>query len=101
MNEIIEKDLITALGLEDAPREKQLEIIEKTGAVLFGAIMQEAITRIPEQELDSLDELMSDPTNTDKVYLFLRDKIDNFDQMVEKVVADFKSETLQILDSLK
>jgi len=101
MNEILEKDLVEKLGLESLPREKQLEIIERTGSVIFAAIMQEAILRVPEQELDTLDELLSDPQNTDKVYVFLKEKVDKFDELVEKVITDFKKDAFSVLESIK
>lgn len=101
MNEILEKDLVEKLGLENLPRQKQLEIIERTGSVIFNSIMQEAILRISEIELDALDTLLSDPKNTDKVYDFLKEKVDKFDELVEKVITDFKKDAFFVLESLK
>lgn len=101
MNDIMQKDLMEALGLEDLPREKQIEVIEKTGALLFKLILQESIQRLPEEHLDELETLMSDPQNTDKVYLFLKEKIENFDSLVEEVITNFKKESFEVLDSIK
>lgn len=100
MNDTINADLIKAMELESLPLEKQREIIERSGAMIFGLLMEKCIQILPEEKLEDLEKIMSDPENSDGVYAYLKENIEDFDSIVEKVVADFKGDAMKVLESI-
>jgi len=88
---ISQKNLIQELGLEDLPEEKQIELLTSMTRVLIKRITLEVLEKLTEAERKEFDKVR-ESDDPEKVAKFLRDKIKNYDEMVEQIVKDFKND---------
>jgi hypothetical protein len=91
-------DLVEMMQLEKLPLEDQQRIIETTGASIFSSIMHKIIPMLSDADKDELEKLMEGVDNQDEISNFLKSRIDNFDKIVDDVVADFKSDAANLLN---
>ncbi|MEA3292895.1 MAG: DUF5663 domain-containing protein [Patescibacteria group bacterium] len=97
---IIQENIIEEFGLNDLPEEKQTELLTMMTESLLKRItikVLEQLSKKDKKEFDSVRET-SDP---DEINKFLKSKIDNYDEMVEETVKEFKEEMKTTIERLK
>jgi hypothetical protein len=85
--------LVKDLGIDSLPQDKQNEIIIKMTEVLLKRIFIETMDRLGDEgrmEYEKLTEV--EQIDQEKVTQFLKDKIANYDEMVNGIIEDFKME---------
>ncbi len=83
MNNILSKDIIKEWGLGALPPEKQLEMVERIGRIIYQAILVKSLDILSEKEQLEFDLLLDEDTTTpDDVLSFLQKKIPTFEQLV-------------------
>lgn len=88
----IQKNLLDELGLSNLPQEKQEELVIKMTEVLLKRIFIETMEKLKESEQEEYAKLIEAKASPDEVEKFLKEKIADYDQVFEKIVADFKQE---------
>jgi hypothetical protein len=89
---LAQKTLMEELGLADLPQEKQEQLAIKMTEVILKRIFMETMERLKEAEQEEFEKMINAKTGPEEVEKFLREKIGDYDQMVEKVTVDFKEE---------
>lgn len=88
--------LVKELGIDSLPEEKQNELLAKMTEVLIKRIFVETMEKLSEQERVEYAQLTengeSDPELIGK---FLKDHINDYDGMVERIIAGFKEEMMR------
>ena len=83
MNPNLSKDLVEEWGLKSLPEEKQAEIVERIGRLIYQAVLVRSLDILSEKEQTELDLLLDeDATTPEEVLLFLKSKIPTFDQLI-------------------
>ena len=83
MNNLLSKDIIKEWGLQSLPPEKQVEMVERIGRIIYQAILVKSLDILSEKEQVEFDLLLDEDTTTpDDVLGFLQKKIPTFDQML-------------------
>ena len=83
MNNLLTKDVVTEWGLGSLEPEKQAEMVERIGRLMYQAILVKALDILSEKEQVEFDLLLDeDSTTPDDVLGFLQKKIPTFDLMV-------------------
>ncbi len=83
MNDILSKDVVKEWGLGSLPSEKQSEMVERIGKMIYQGILVKALDILSEKEQVELDLLLDeDATTPDTVLTFLQSKIPTFDRLV-------------------
>jgi hypothetical protein len=81
------------LGLSDLPKDKQEELIIKMTEVLLKRIFLETMEKLNDQGKEEYKNLVEGENATpDQMEEFLKSKIGNYDEMVQKVVEEFREE---------
>ena len=88
----IQKSLLEEMGLSNIPQEKQEELVMKMTEVLLKKIFLETIGRLKEKDQDEYAKMIEEKSSPEAVEKFLKEKISDYDEVFEKIVADFKSE---------
>ena len=95
MNNILSQDIIKEWGLQNLPSEKQEEMVERIGKILYQAILVRALDILSEKEQVEFDLLLDEDTTTpDDVLGFLQKKIPTFDLMVLEERKNLKEDLL-------
>jgi len=98
----IQKTLMEELGLAGISQDKQEELIIKMTEVLLKRIFLETTEKLDDLGKDEYQKLVEGGNATpEQMEEFLKSKINNYDQLVQKVVDEFKEEMKQGVNSLK
>jgi hypothetical protein len=88
----IQANFMDELGLSGLSREKQEELLVKMTEVLLKRIFIETMEKLSESDQEQYAKIVEDKSSADRVESFLKEKIPNYEEMVKKVVEDFKAE---------
>ncbi len=90
--EQLKQELIDEFGLGVLAPEKQEEMVGKMTEVLMKRIFVDTMEKLGESGMDEYEELISHNPEQTEIEEFLTDRIPDYSDMVEKIVADFKTE---------
>ena len=83
MNDFLSKDIIKEWGLENLSTEKQMDLVDRIGKMMYQAILVRSLDILSEKEQTEFDLLLDeDNTTPDHVLSFLQKKIPTFDKLV-------------------
>ncbi len=83
MTDILSKDVVEEWGLGSLPTDKQTDIVERIGKMLYQAILVRSLDILSEKEQIEFDLLLDEDTTTPQdVLAFLQSKIPTFEQLV-------------------
>ncbi|MFA5777816.1 MAG: DUF5663 domain-containing protein [Parcubacteria group bacterium] len=89
----IKKTLMEELGLSDLPQDKQEELVIKMTEVLLKRIFLETMEKLDDSGKGEYQKLVeSGEATPEQMEEFLKSKIANYDELVQKVVDEFKEE---------
>ena len=88
----IQKSLIDELGLSSLSQDKQEQLLIKMTEVVLKRIFVETMEKLSHDDQEAYSQLIDNKTTPEEVEKFLKEKIQNYDEMVKKVVEDFKEE---------
>lgn len=87
-----QKTLIDELGLGNLSQEKQDKLMIKMTEVVLKRIFVKAMEKLSEAEQEEYTKLIDQDVEPDQLETFLKEKISNYDGMVQKTIEDFKKE---------
>ncbi len=95
MKNILPTDIVKEWGLDSLPYEKQLEMVERIGKIIYQALLVRSLDILSEKEQEEFDELLDqDSTTPDDVLGFLQKKIPNFEKIVLEERKSLKNDLL-------
>ncbi len=86
--------LVTDLGIKDLPSDKQNELIIKMTEILLKRIFLETMERLGQQGREEYEKMSEGQVEPEQVAAFFKDKINNYDEMVDGIVKEFREEML-------
>jgi len=94
MNEEFKKKIIIDFGLENMDSREQETMIEKIGNLLFESVVERAIDKMNEDDMNEFDGII-DEANGDyqKVVAFLKTRVQGFDKIVSEELTRLKKAT--------
>ncbi len=83
MNNILSKDIIEDWGLGSLPPDKQADVVDRMGKMIYQAVLVRALDILSEKEQGEFDLVLDNDSSTPQdVLTFLQSKIPTFDQLV-------------------
>lgn len=83
MSNILSKDIVEEWGLVSLPTDKQKDIVDRIGKMIYQAVLVRALDILSEKEQVEFDLLLDEDTSTPQdVLAFLHSKIPTFNQLV-------------------
>lgn len=92
----IKKTIIDELGLTDLPEDKKEQLIIKMTEVVLKRIFVETMGKLSESDQDAYEKLIDDKVESEKLEGFLKEKISGYDEMVAKIINEFKEEMKKV-----
>ncbi len=93
------QSILKELGLDTLPEKDQNKIIEAMTISLIKRINVEILERLSEEDKDTFDEIR-ERGDVEEFNSFLRSKIDDYDEMLERVRDEFKEEMKKNVEEL-
>ncbi|MFA5888646.1 MAG: DUF5663 domain-containing protein [Candidatus Paceibacterota bacterium] len=94
-DDTLSKDIIKEWGLESLTSEKQVEIADRVGKMIYQALLVRALDILSEKEQTEFDLLLDeDATTPQDVLVFLQSKIPTFGQLVSEERQNLKRDLL-------
>ncbi len=90
--EEVRKKLVEELGLSNLPQDKQEELLIKMTEVLLKRIFVETMERLNDIDREKYEKMVDENNDPEKISAFLHERVYNYDEMVEKIIFDFKKE---------
>lgn len=92
-----QQNIMTQLGFDKLPVEKQEELYKRIGVVLFQGIMLRALESMSDEEQDKLDAFLGEhPEDPDALMGYLRQNVTDFDALVADEVARFRASVMDL-----
>ncbi len=89
-------DLVKEMGIDSLPQEKQNELLIKMTEVLLKRIFIETMEKLGEQGRDEYEEIMLKNPEPDELESFFSERISDYDNLVQKIIGDFKEEMTSV-----
>ncbi|MAF20654.1 MAG: hypothetical protein CMI55_03155 [Parcubacteria group bacterium] len=96
----IQQNIIKELGLEGLPEDKQIELLTTMTESVLKRITIKVLELLSEEDKKEFDQVR-ETNDPDKISEFLKDKINNYDEIVEDVIKEFKEEMKSTMASLE
>lgn len=90
--EKMQKQLIDELGLGNLPRDKQQEVVIKMTEILLKRIFLGTMNKLGNQGRVEYEKIVEQGASPEKIEDFLKSNIHNYEEMIQKVIEDFKEE---------
>jgi hypothetical protein len=88
----IQKTIIDELELGDLPQEKQDQLLIKMTEAVLNRIFLETMEKLNENDQNAYEKMIDENASPEDLEKFLKEKISNYDEMVAKIISDFKKE---------
>ncbi len=93
-------NIIKEFGLETLPAEEQKEIISRMTESLIKRIIVDTLGKLSDENIKKFEELQENASQ-EELDTFLKSNIDNYEQVVQKTIEEFKDEMKESIASLK
>ena len=84
--------IIDELGMSELPQEKQEKLLSQMTEVVLQRIFIETMQRLSEVDQEEYAKMVENKAKPDEIDAFLREKIAGYDEMIRKIIDDFKME---------
>jgi len=96
----INKNIITTLGIDTLPVEKQKEAMERLGALVYQEVMLKVLEILTEEEKDEFEKVIEKDPSPELMFEFLGSKIPNFEDIVKEEAEKLREETKEIMGEI-
>ena len=92
---LLPKETIAEWGLQNLPPEKQIEMVDRIGRLIYQAVLVRSLDILSEKEQAEFDLILDEDTTTPQdVLVFLARKIPTFESLVAEERQKLKEEVL-------
>ena len=88
----VQQTLINELGLSSLSKEKQDELLARATEVVMERILEETMEKLSEADQETYAQMVEKKSSPEEIGEFLKGKIAGYDEMVKKIIEDFKEE---------
>jgi hypothetical protein len=101
MNDSLQKDLITALGIDTLPQAEQDEMMLRIGKLLVQGIMLRAFNILSDRDRDEVEKFVeANPNDIEALYGLLNQMIPDFSSVIQDEVTAFKADALDVMGGI-
>ena len=101
MDTYLKANLITKLGIDKLPPERQAELLLKIGETIYKAVITRVVEELSDEDRTAFDHILDEKKDDeDAVFTFLQSKIPHLDQIVDEEIALFKKESIDMIEAI-
>lgn len=84
--------LMEELGLSELSKDKQDELLIKMTEAVLRRIFSESLEKLSDVDKEEYMKMIDAEEGPEKIEAFLKGKIANYDEMVKRIIEEFKAE---------
>ncbi len=92
----MQSDLVKELGLDKLSADKQEEIVIKMTEVILKRMFVETMDKLNTKDQEALGDMMEMQTSPEEIDEFLKEKISNYDEILQGIVTKLVEEMKSI-----
>lgn len=96
----IKDDIIKEMGLNDLSEENREKILNEITESAMKNLIAGLLSRLSDSEMEEFEKIQKN-ASPKEIDAFLKSKISNYEQTVEKIVAEFKDDMKESINGLK
>lgn len=96
----IQKNIIEALELETLPKEEGEEILQRIGALIYQNVLMRAMETMSDKNQDEFEEILDKNAGPEEIFIFLKNKVSNFEKIIDEESEKFKNKATDIMDQV-
>ncbi len=96
--ELLNKDIISAIGFDALLPEEQDEFISQIGTVLLESALTKLMVELNDEQLKALDYYLEDEPSADILLKHLFDQYPQFESIMQEETVAFKQEMLELFE---
>ena len=81
--------LVKALGIQSLSAEKQEEALERSGALVYQAVVTRALEEMDDPAVDEFEKLLEGEPTPETLLAFFQENIPGFDAMIQEEAKNF------------
>src|SRR3989344_6041480 len=94
----IQKNIESALELENLSPEERQEIILRVGAIIYQNVLMRVMEVMKEEDQDEFEKLLDKNAGPEDIFVFLKDNVKDFEKIIEEEALKFKNKASGIMD---
>ena len=91
-NQQLQQTIIDELGMSELPKEKQEKLLSQMTEAVLQRIFIETMQKLSAADQEEYAKMAENKATPNEVEAYLRGKISDYDEMIKKVIDDFKAE---------
>ncbi len=92
--------LAKALGVENLKPEEQEKMIADAGVIIYQLVLTRAMEEMSDETVDEFEKVISGEPTPEIVFTFFREKIPNFDAMIQEEAKAFIEDGQNIMNQI-
>ena len=100
MNDELKNTLINKLGIENASPEKQNEMLEQIGTIIYQGALVKAMDSMGDTEIAEFEKLTDSGASPEQVFTFINSHVSNFDQILGAEAESFTSHANELMNKI-
>lgn len=84
--------LLEELGLSDLSDEQKEQLLSKMTEVILKRMFLATMDKLSEEDQEKYAKMLDNGAAQEDIESFLNSKIDNYDELLQKIVSEFKEE---------
>lgn len=98
-SEILRKNIIVELGLQNLPEQRKIELLSKMSDLIQKRVLLRVIKSLSLKEKEEFDDMLG-RENEQEIYQFLISRVPNIDEITDDEVIRFKEEIINHVKNL-
>lgn len=100
MQNEIRTSIIDLFEIKKLPEDKQEEMINKIGGLIFQSVLIRILPLMPEEDVEEYNQLIENKVAPDELFDFFFAKVPNFLQIVAEESENFRKESAEVLSKI-
>lgn len=100
MNEELKKALVGALSISSLPNDKQEEMIQQVGVLVYQGALIRSMEYMSDEEVIEFENLTNSNADPERVFSFIKSKVENFEQIIKEEAENFLSKSNSIMNQI-
>ncbi len=96
----IKKNITNVLEIDALPIEEQQEIILSVGTLIYQNVLMRIMETIAEEEQNEFEKLLDNNAGPDEVFSFFKNRVENFESIIEEEALKFKEKSSNIMSQI-
>lgn len=96
----IQKKITKVLEIDNLPPQELQEMIMRIGTVIYQNVLMRVMETMKEKDQDEFEELLDKNASPEEIFSFLKEKVKNFEEIIEEEALKFKDKSSKIMDQI-